>query len=108
MQDDSNDRLVIGGGIKANHAVSDSLVLTANAGAGYDVLTERSRLTSSFSGGGANFTTVGMRPDEMVYNAGFAAMYSLDNGTEITTRYDFNGREDYTDQAVSANIRIIF
>ena len=105
---DSADSLIIGTGVKANHAVSDSLLLLANAGIGYDLMTDRSSLTSGFAGGGAQFTTDGIEPDEWVYNAGVGATYSLDNGTEITAAYTVDARQDYTDQSVSANFRMLF
>jgi outer membrane autotransporter protein len=108
VQDDSADSLIIGAGLKANHTVTDSLSLMVNAGVGYDVMAERSSITSSFAGGGANFTTEGIDPDEFVYKAGISAKYSLVNGTEITANYNINGREGYTDQSVSANFRWMF
>jgi uncharacterized protein with beta-barrel porin domain len=108
VNDDSADSLIIGTGVKANHTVSDSLLLMANAGIGYDLMTDRSSLTSGFAGGGAQFTTDGIEPDEWVYNAGLGAKYSLENGTEITASYDVNARQDFTDQSVSANFRMLF
>lgn len=80
----------------------------ANAGVGYDVMTDRTNLTSSFAGGGANFTTEGIEPDEFVYNAGLGVIYSLDNGSELSANYNINGRQDFTDQSISANIRFLF
>ncbi len=108
INDDSADSLIIGTGVKANHAVSDSLLLMANAGIGYDLVTDRSRLTSSFAGGGAQFATDGIELDEWVYNAGVGAKYSLANGTEITAAYTVDARHDYTDQSVSVNFRMMF
>ena len=108
VNDDSADSLIIGTGVKANHAASDSLSLLANAGIGYDVMTDRSSLTSSFAGGGTQFTTDGIEPDEWVYNAGVGAKYSLANGTEIKAAYTIDARQDYTDQSLSANFRMMF
>ena len=108
VNNDSSDSLIIGTGVKANHAASDSLLLMANAGIGYDVMTDRSNLTSSFAGGGAQFTTDGIEPDEWVYNAGVGAKYSLANGTEIKAAYTIDARQDYTDQSLSANFRMMF
>jgi outer membrane autotransporter protein len=105
---DSADSLIVGTGVKANHAVSDVLLLMSDIGIGYDLMTDRSNLSSSFAGGGAQFTTDGIEPDEWVYNAGFGAQYSLANGTEITANYVINARQDYTDQSVSANFRMMF
>jgi len=108
VDDDSSDSLIIGAGVKGNYNVSDSLLLLANAGVGYDVMTDRSSLTSSFAGGGAQFTTEGIKPDEVTYNAGVGAKYSLENGTEITASYNVDARQDYTDQSLSANFRFMF
>lgn len=108
VNSDSDDSLVIGAGIKANQSVSENLLLLANAGIGYDLMTDRTNLTSSFAGGGANFTTEGMKPDEWVYNAGVGMKYNLENGTEITTSYDVSSRQDYTYQSISANVRFMF
>ncbi|PCJ30544.1 MAG: hypothetical protein COA90_09020 [Gammaproteobacteria bacterium] len=108
VDDDSADSLVIGVGAKASQTVSDSLSIMVNAGVGYDVMTDRSSLTSSFAGGGAQFTTEGIEPDEVVYNAGVGARYSLSNGTEISANYAIDARQDYTDQSLSANIRMMF
>ena len=108
VNDDSADSLIVGTGVKANYAASESLLLTADAGIGYDFMTDRSSLTSAFAGGGAQFSTKGIDPDEVVYNAGLGAEFNLDNGTEITVRYEIDGREDYTDQSVSVNFRLLF
>ena len=108
VDDDSSDSLIIGMGAKASHSVSDNFLLTVNADIGYDLMADRSSLTSSFAGGGAQFTTEGIKPDEWVYNAGVAAKYSLTNGTEISFSYNINARQDYTDQSVSANFRFMF
>jgi autotransporter family porin len=105
---DSADSLIIGTGLKGTHAISDSLLLMADAGIGYDVMTDRSSLTSSFAGGGANFSTEGMKPDQVVYNAGVDAKYSLGNGTEISASYNIDTRQDYTDQSVSVTFRVLF
>ena len=71
-------------------------------------MARRSKLTSAFEGGGGQFSTVGIKPDELVYTAGLGFIYNLDNGSEITGRYDFYGREDYTDQAVSIRLSMLF
>ncbi|MFT5720673.1 MAG: hypothetical protein ACI9W6_000973 [Motiliproteus sp.] len=102
---DSAGSLIPGAGVKVNQSLSDELLLVANAGVSYDVITEYSSLTPSLAGGGANFTTEGMTSDEVVYNAGLGAAYSLVTGTEITTKDTLNVRQDYTDQAVSVNFK---
>jgi len=103
--DNSSDSLIIGAGAKGGYIASDNLLLTANFGVGYDLMTDRSSLTSSFAGGGAQFTTQGIEPDEIVYRVSVGGKYSDDNGTEITAKYNFEGRDDFTDQSIGLNIR---
>jgi outer membrane autotransporter protein len=108
VNNESSDSFVLSTGIKVALRVSESLNLLANAGVGYDLMTDSTSLTSSFSGGGAQFTTKGIEPDQWVYNAGLGAKYSLENGTQITANYNLDARHDYTDQSVSANFRLMF
>jgi len=108
VDDDSDETLIVGLGSKADYAASEDLSLLADLSVGYDFMARRSKLTSAFEGGGGQFSTVGIKPDEFVYSAGLGFIYSLDNGSEITGRYDFYGREDYTDQAVSIRLSMLF
>jgi uncharacterized protein with beta-barrel porin domain len=106
--DDSDETLIVGLGSKADYLASEDLLLLADLGVGYDFMARRSNLTSAFEGGGGQFSTEGIKPDEFVYTAGLGLIYSLDNGSEITGRYDFYGREDFTDQAVSIRLSMLF
>ncbi|PCJ30771.1 MAG: autotransporter domain-containing protein [Gammaproteobacteria bacterium] len=108
VEDDSADSLVLSAGVKSQYAASESLTILAELGAGYDVMADRSDLTAAFSGGGARFTTQGITPDKWVYNAAIGAQYLLENGTKITARYDFNGREDYKNDTLSVDVRWLF
>jgi len=101
VEKDSNETLIVGVGAKADYAASSSISILADAAVGYDFMAKRSSLTSSFEGGGGTFSTIGIKPDELVYRAGLGFRYSSDNGSEITANYNFYGREDYTDQALS-------
>jgi uncharacterized protein with beta-barrel porin domain len=108
VDDDSDETLIVGLGSKADYLASQDLLLLADLSVGYDFMARQSNLTSAFEGGGGQFSTEGIKPDEFVYTAGLGFIYSLDNGSEITGRYDFYGREDYTDQAVSIRLSLLF
>ena len=108
VADDSNDRLVFSTGVKGNYSYSDDLLLLGNVGIGYDAQADRTNLTSAFAGGGGQFTTSGIDPGALVYDVGVGVKYALVNGTEVTARYDLNGRDDYTDQSFSVNVRWMF
>ena len=105
---DSQDSLVIGGGIKVAQEVTDKLLLTAKAGAGYDTMINTSRLSSSFSGGGAVFSTQGINPAKAVFGGNVSAKYTLNTHSEITAGYDIQARENFIDQAATLNVRIKF
>lgn len=104
---DSDRKLVLRAGARLHRHITDSMLLMARAGVGYDLLTERSRLTSTFAGGGASFTTVGIEPDEVVYEGGLALRNSSGD-LDLTAHYDIEARDDYTDQAVGLELRLRF
>ncbi len=108
VEQDSNETLIVGVGAKADYAASSSISILADAAVGYDFMARRSSITSSFEGGGGTFSTIGIKPDELVYRAGLGFRYSSDNGSEITANYNFYGREDYTDQALSIKYSMYF
>ncbi|PHS70450.1 MAG: hypothetical protein COB22_08155 [Cycloclasticus sp.] len=108
VNDDDADSLVLGVGLRANMAATDALSLTASASIGYDVMSDKSDLTAAFAGGGANFTTDGIEPDEVVYGAGLGLDYNITEGANLTVEYNVDGREDYTDQSIAAKLRFLF
>ena len=104
----ASQSLILGLGVRADHAVSTQLSLLTNVGVGFDALAERSSLTASFEGGGSKFTTEGIEQSAFIYNASIGAQYALDNGMEITASYKLNGREGYSDQLLSAQFNMPF
>ncbi len=108
VEKDSDETLIVGLGAKADYAATSRVSILADAAVGYDFMARRSSLTSTFEGGGGKFSTVGIKPDELVYSAGFGFRFTGDNGSEITARYDFYGREDYTDQAIGIKLSFLF
>ena len=51
VDDDSNDSVIFGVGVKSAYDASDKLLLTGKVGVGYDFAADSSSLTSSFAGG---------------------------------------------------------
>jgi uncharacterized protein with beta-barrel porin domain len=91
-----------------NQRINDSLSLAASAGVGYDVLNEASSSTASFAGGGAAFTTNGLELSPVVITAGVGVNYALNDATDITVRYDLEGRSDFLSQTASAKVTWVF
>jgi hypothetical protein len=80
----------------------------ASLGIGYDVLSRRSLITSSFVGGGAAFVTEGIRPSPWLARGGLALLVHRDNGLEITAGVDFEARQGSTNQTASLKFRLPF
>ena len=74
----------------------------------YDTLTNQNSVNSSFVGGGATFTTTGIKPSPWIGSAGLGALVNNFYGVEITTRYDLEAREGYTDQTASMRFKLPF
>jgi autotransporter-associated beta strand protein len=91
-----------------NQRINDSLSWAASAGVGYDVMNETSSLTASYAGGGTAFTTEGLELSPWVVSAGVGVNYALDDATEITVRYDLEGRSDFLSQTATAKFTWVF
>lgn len=108
---DSRDAeaLVLGVDGKLDYNVSDSTVLSASAGVGYDVINEQASITSTYAGApGAAFTTQGLDPSPWLGRAGLGLNHTLDNGTEVSLRYDVETRSAFSNQGVSLKARWAF
>lgn len=104
----SADELVIAIDGKVNHALTDTLSLTANLGAGYDALASRSSITTSFVGGGAAFVTEGLDPSRWLTRGGVGLSSTYANGLELSVRYDVEARRSFTAQTASLKVRMPF
>ncbi|OEC36597.1 outer membrane autotransporter barrel domain-containing protein [Pseudomonas cuatrocienegasensis] len=108
---DSNDseELLLSIDGKLNYALSEATVLSANIGAGYDVIDEDSAITSSYAGApGAAFKTSGMDMEPWLARTGLGLTHTLAGGTEVSLRYDAEVRSDFTNQGASLKARWAF
>lgn len=108
VDDESFDSLITRVGAELSYTASDKWLLFTEASVGYDFMTDRNEVTASLAGTGARFTTQGIEQDEWVYDAAIGSKYSTENGTEVTARYGVNARDNYTEQSVSLNLRVLF
>lgn len=101
---DSRDAeaLVLGVDGKLGYNLSANTVLSANVGVGYDVINESAAITSTYAGApGAAFTTKGLEPSPWLARTGLGLNHTLENGTEVSLRYDVESRTSFTHQGVS-------
>lgn len=108
---DSNDseELLFSIDGKLNYSLSETTVMSANLGAGYDVIDEDSAITSTYAGApGAAFRTPGMDMEPWLARAGLGLTHTLAGGTEVSLRYDAEARSDFTNQGASLKARWAF
>ncbi|MEK1907952.1 MAG: hypothetical protein AAAB13_19435, partial [Pseudomonas sp.] len=84
-------------------------VLSANLGAGYDAINEDGSITSTYAGASsAAFSTPGLDMEPWLARAGLGLNHTLENGTEVSLRYDAEARSDFTNQGASIKARWAF
>lgn len=94
---------------KLNYNLGGNTVLSANLGAGYDVINETTSISSTYAGSpAAAFTTRGLDPSPWLGRAGLGLSHTLENGTEVSVRYDAESRSDYLNQGASIKARWAF
>jgi uncharacterized protein with beta-barrel porin domain len=103
------DQLVPALQVKLDQAMDYGFNLSANAGAGYDVLNGHNSVTSSYVGGGAAFVTQGLESSPWVIRSGLGLDYKPSDIYNISLRYD---REDrggsFNTQTASVKLRMLF
>lgn len=104
----TTDEFILAVDGKVVHAINDSTTLMANLGLGYDLRANQSSITSSFSGGGAAFTTVGIRPSATLLRGGFGLVIKSSKAVELTARYDIEARTGFNAQTASIKLTIPF
>jgi uncharacterized protein with beta-barrel porin domain len=94
---------------KAVYSLTESINLTGNLGASYDVINEQSTSLSALAGSPGNvFTTQGLKSDPWLYSAGIGLVMETDSGTTITAHYDYSTRDDFDNQSISLKARWMF
>jgi len=104
----TNQQWIFEVGGKIDHQLTDEARLTANLGAGYDVLNSRPDIVAAYAGApGGVFTSYGIKSDPWLGRGGVGVVADV-AGTELNLRYDVEKRSDYTNQTASAKLRWSF
>ncbi|PKO35506.1 MAG: hypothetical protein CVU34_04225 [Betaproteobacteria bacterium HGW-Betaproteobacteria-7] len=104
----TTEALELGLAAPLSFQINDKTTLFAELGVAYDAINEAATIDSRFVGGGASFTTTGIKQDPWVKRAGLGLTTKLNNGTEIVVRYDAEGRRGFLDQSASVKLRWAF
>lgn len=74
----------------------------------YDLIGDRQQATSTFTGGGASFSTDGCSPPQSSYNAGARLTLVSKQGITASLNYDLELKKDFYSHAGYANIHFMF
>lgn len=92
-----------------DYHLAETTVLSVNLGAGYDVINESASMTSTYAGApGTAFRTEGLDLEPWLARAGLGLSHTLDNGTEVSLRYDAEARSGFTNQGAQIKARWAF
>jgi outer membrane autotransporter protein len=109
VDDRTTSELILGVDANLMHKLDDRTSLTAKLGVGYDVINDDVSITSVFAGApGASFVTNGLDPEPWLGRASLGLVHTLQNGMELSARYDAEVREDFLNQTASIKARWAF
>ena len=98
----SSDAFVIGADARISHTLTERSRIEANAGVGYDTINKAGNVVASYAGTpGQVFNTQGIDHSPWLFAGGVAYVHNTVGGTEISLRYDIEGRSDYINQSAS-------
>ncbi|AVO51709.1 autotransporter outer membrane beta-barrel domain-containing protein [Ectopseudomonas mendocina] len=84
------------------HTLTPNAQLEAIVGVSYDVINDDNNLVATYAGApGQSFVAAGIDHGPWLARAGVGYTYSLENGTDISIRYEASGRNDYLAQSAS-------
>ncbi|RQO33539.1 autotransporter outer membrane beta-barrel domain-containing protein [Herminiimonas sp. KBW02] len=103
------DAFVIGADTFLQHRFSDVSRLDANLGVGYDAINETGNILATYAGApGQSFMTTGIDHSPWLVRGGIGYSAIVANGTEVSFRYDAEGRSDYLNHTASARAKWAF
>ena len=93
--------------MRIDHSLDSKMVLSANAGAGYNTLNNQVSATSAYAGGGTTFATNGLQVSPWLYNAGVGVTGQIDKNLQLNVRYDnVFSPTGYMNQMISAKLKM--
>jgi outer membrane autotransporter protein len=105
----STSQMILGVDGKLSHSLTDSIKAVVNLGAGYDVINDSASITSAYAGAPtATFVTNGINPSPWLARGGLGLVGNLDNGVELSARYDIEARQRFDNQTASVKVRWAF
>uniref|UniRef100_UPI0031DF1972 autotransporter outer membrane beta-barrel domain-containing protein n=1 Tax=Herbaspirillum sp. TaxID=1890675 RepID=UPI0031DF1972 len=98
----TTEALVLGVESRLVHALDAQSQLSAHLGAGYDAINDRGDLVAAYAGApGQGFTASGIEHSPWIIKAGIGYTHKTAQGTDVSLRYDAEGRSGFINQSAS-------
>ncbi|MFP5221113.1 MAG: autotransporter outer membrane beta-barrel domain-containing protein [Acidobacteriota bacterium] len=95
--------------LRLDRELTPAMKVSANAGAGYNMIPNQAKITASFAGGGDAFVTNGLAVSPWLYHAGLGFSGMLRKNLELLVRYDIQASPtSYLSQSASARLKFTF
>lgn len=105
----TTDAFVIGADAYLQHRFSTTSRLDANVGIGYDAINKQGNIVAAYAGAsGQSFVTTGIDHSPWLLRGGVGYSILAANGTEVSFRYDAEGRSDYLNHTASVRAKWAF
>jgi len=109
VQSRNGEQLVFSLGSKFGYQLNDATSLGANLEVGYDTMSRQAAITAAYAGAPtASFATYGVNPSPWLERAGLNVTHKVNNGLEVSARYDVEHRTGFNNQSVTAKLRWLF
>jgi T5SS/PEP-CTERM-associated repeat protein/autotransporter-associated beta strand protein len=105
----SSDAFVLGADARISHVLTARSRIEGYTGIAYDTINNPGNVVSSYAGmPGQVFGTQGIEHSPWLFAGGIGYIHNTAGGTEISVRYDVEGRSDYTNQSASVKAKWAF
>jgi len=95
--------------LRLDREITPAMKVSANAGAGYNMIPNQAKITASYAGGGDAFVTNGLTVSPWLYHAGLGVSGMLRKDLELLVRYDLQASPtSYFSQSASARLKFTF
>lgn len=102
VQGKTSEALLLGTGARLNYVLTPSSQISTYLGASYDVINDRDELVATYAGApGQAFTTPGASRSPLLLKAGVSYRFKLPKATDISLRFDAEGRSGFINHSAA-------
>jgi len=103
------DELILGVDGKLGYAMNQDWKVNARLGLGYDMMADKDTISAAYAGApSALYSVYGTEPSSWLYRGGVGVTYGQEDSLQVSLQYNLEGRDEFTNQAVSLKLGLSF